>query len=213
MSGTPQSSHDALRTTRRYDSPLRRERAAQTRERIVDAGAELAHELSSWDWRAMTIRAVAERAGVHERTVYRHFPTERVLRAAVLARLVEEAGLTPEDFSLTTLDAHVSTLFRYLSSFASTTSATDEPFAALDERRKAGILTAVAAAAPDWPEPDRRVTAAMIDVLWGVATYQRLVTGWGLDAEEATRAATWVLELLAGAVRDGHRPPLPSGSY
>jgi len=71
---TPEPTHDRVRVgaTRRYDSPLRRERAAQTRDSIISAGAELVHEFSSWDWRKLTIRAVAERAGVHERTVYRH---------------------------------------------------------------------------------------------------------------------------------------------
>src|SRR5262245_58672451 len=57
---------------RRYDSVVRRERAAQTRDRIVAAGSELAHEFASWDWKPLTFRAVADRAGVGERTVYRH---------------------------------------------------------------------------------------------------------------------------------------------
>ena len=56
---------------RRYDSPVRRQRAAETRERIVAAGAELLHGFPIWNWRALTVRAVAERAGVNERTVYR----------------------------------------------------------------------------------------------------------------------------------------------
>src|SRR5882724_368443 len=100
--------------TRRYDSSLRRERAALTRERIIDAGAALVHELSSWDWRELTIHAVAERAGVHERTVYRHFPTEEVLRAAVIDRLQQEAGLRPEDVTIDTIEDQISRLFAYL---------------------------------------------------------------------------------------------------
>jgi AcrR family transcriptional regulator len=53
---------------------LRQQKAAGTRQRIVKAGSELAHESASWDWKALTYRAVAERAEVGERTVYRHFP-------------------------------------------------------------------------------------------------------------------------------------------
>ena len=37
------------RPRRRYDSPLRRERGAQTRERIVAAGSALAHSFTTWD--------------------------------------------------------------------------------------------------------------------------------------------------------------------
>ena len=80
-------------TRRRYDSTLRRERATQTREDIVAAGADLLHGSSIRDWQALTIRAVAERAGVHERTVYRHFGNERSLRDAVMRRLEQDAGI------------------------------------------------------------------------------------------------------------------------
>jgi AcrR family transcriptional regulator len=79
---------------------VRRERSAETRERIVEAGSTLVHELGSWDWRDLTVRDVAARAGVHERTVHRHFTTERDLRAAVLQRLIEEAGVTVEGMRL-----------------------------------------------------------------------------------------------------------------
>src|SRR4051794_20704314 len=164
---------------RRYDSSLRRERAALTRERIIDAGAALVHEFSSWDWRELSVRAVAERAGVHERTVYRHFPTEEVLRAAVVERLQQEAGLRPEDVTIDNIEVQVRQLFTYLSSFSSSAERpTDAALAAVDERRKATLLDVITSATPAWPESDRRLAAAMVDVLWGVPTYRRLVDGW-----------------------------------
>src|SRR4029453_2711712 len=83
----------SVRARRRYDTTLRRQQAAGTRERIVAAGSELLHSSSIRDWRALTIRAVAERAGVNERTVYRHFVNEQGLRDAVMHRLEEEAGI------------------------------------------------------------------------------------------------------------------------
>jgi len=43
----------------------------------------------------------------------------------------------------------------------------------------------------------------MIDVLWGVPTYRRLVSGWSLDADEATAAVNWTMGLLISAL-DGH---------
>src|ERR1700683_2616023 len=75
---------------RSYDGTLRREQAAVTRERIVVAGSELLHRGSIRDWKRLTVRAVAERAGVSERTVYRHFGNERGLSDAVMHRLEEE---------------------------------------------------------------------------------------------------------------------------
>ena len=78
---------------RPYDSTLRRQRAAETRGRIIAAGSELLHGSSVRDWHGLTIRAVAERAGVNERTVYRHFANERALRDAVIHRLEQHAGV------------------------------------------------------------------------------------------------------------------------
>ena len=186
---------------RRYDSSLRQERAAQTRERIIDAGAALVHEFSSWDWRELSVRAVAARAGVHERTVYRHFPTEEGLRAAVVERLQQEASIRPEDVTLDNIEDQVGRLFAYLASFSSSAERkTDAALAAVDERRNAALLAVVVGAAPDWSERDQRSTAALIDVLWGVPTYRRLVDGWQLDEKEATRAVTRLLRILLADV-------------
>ena len=98
---------------RPYDSPVRRSRAAETRERIVAAGSELVHGFESWEWDQLTFRAVAEQAGVGERTVYRHFPTERQLHEAVMHRLHEEAGV---DYEGVTIDNLVEVTGRVLDS-------------------------------------------------------------------------------------------------
>jgi len=194
-------------TSRRYDSPIRRERAEQTRERIVTAGAEIVHGLSSWNWSTLTVRDVARRSGVHERTVYRHFATERALREAVLERLIDEAGIEVDGLRLEDLPAHVSDLFRYLGSFSSSSERpTDAALAALDRRRKEALMDAVEAAAPSWTEADRRLVAAMIDALWGVPTYRRLVSGWQLEPAEAIRGTTWLLELAIAAITTEARP-------
>src|SRR5271155_3883015 len=80
-------------TGRPCDAPWRRERASETRERILDAGSELIHRTSVRDWKKLTVRAVAERAGVNERTVYRYFGNERGLRDAVMHRNEQDAGI------------------------------------------------------------------------------------------------------------------------
>ena len=87
-------------TTRRYDSTLRRQRAQETHDRIVTAGCDLLAESSMRDWRALTMRAVAERAGVNERTVYRHFTNERGLRDSVMHRLEQRAGIDLDGLAL-----------------------------------------------------------------------------------------------------------------
>ena len=50
------------------------------------------------------------------------------------------------------------------------------------------------------------VSAALFDVLWGVATYERLVGAWQLDPDRAVGGITGVIELIESAIRSGHRP-------
>jgi AcrR family transcriptional regulator len=192
---------------RRYDSSLRRERAAQTRERIVDAGLRLAHECPVWDWRALTIRAAAERAGVSERTVYRHFPSEREFHDAVMQRLEDEAGVTLEGMRLEDVAGATARVFAHVSSFPVVPRTLLDPtLTAADHRRRAALAGAVAASAAAWPETDRTMAAAMLDVLWAVMSYERLLTAWDLTPEQATRAITWVIGLIEAAIREGRGP-------
>ena len=45
-------------------------------------------------------------------------------------------------------------------------------------RQQEALLAAVAARAATWSEADRTVAAAVLDVLWSVASYERLVVDW-----------------------------------
>jgi AcrR family transcriptional regulator len=192
---------------RPYDSPVRREQAAQTRERILAAGSELVHGFPRWDWRELTVRAVAQRAGVNERTVYRHFSNERELHEAVIRRLEEEAGDPLDGLTLDGFPAAVERLFGYLASFATAPRRTTDPtFVALDERRRAALVAAVVPSTGDWSATDREMAAALVDVLWGVPAYERLVAVWGLHPDDASRAVAGLVGLLVDAVRDGRRP-------
>lgn len=71
--------------TRRYSSPLRRQQAAQTRARILEAAGAL---FAADGYGRTTIRAIAERADVAVDTVYATFGTKgRVLTALIDQRL------------------------------------------------------------------------------------------------------------------------------
>ncbi len=195
---------------RRYDSPVRRRRAAETRERIVSAGSALVHGFASWDWRQLTFRAVAQRAGVGERTVYRHFPTERHLHDAVMQRLEEEAGITYEDVDLANLADVTARVFATRRSFAVEASLgePDAPtFVAVDERRRRALLRAVSEATPRWSEAERATLAALLDVLWNLPSYERLIGVWNIPGEDASRAITWLMHKLVRAIEDDDPPP------
>ncbi|MCI3276799.1 TetR/AcrR family transcriptional regulator [Streptomyces cylindrosporus] len=202
--------NEPARQKRRYDSALRQERATRTRERIVAAGSELVHGFPVWDWRELTFRAVAEAAGVGERTVYRHFPTERALHGAVMRRLEEEAGVSYDGVGLDDIAGITERSFATLSSFAVPRFSAPDPeepsLAAQDQRRRDALLGALAPHTADWSEEQRQMAAAILDVLWNVPSYERLMSKWGFDGARSTRAITWAMNLLTEAIREGHRP-------
>jgi AcrR family transcriptional regulator len=68
-----------ITTTRKYELKKRAEDMGETRRRITDAAIEL-HGTAGPS--RTTMSAVAKRAGVERRTLYRHFPTEADLFAA-----------------------------------------------------------------------------------------------------------------------------------
>ncbi|MFL5866731.1 MAG: TetR/AcrR family transcriptional regulator [Thermoleophilaceae bacterium] len=70
---------EPVKNKRRYDSPRRREQAAETRRRILEGAGALFEERG---YAATTIAAIAEEAGVALKTVYVVFETKSgVLRA------------------------------------------------------------------------------------------------------------------------------------
>jgi AcrR family transcriptional regulator len=188
---------------RPYDSPVRRAQMAETRDRILEAGCALVHEFRSWDWRPLTFRAVAERAGVGERTVYRHFATEQALHEAVLLRLGQQSGVVYEGLTLADVADIGAKVFTSMSTFAAPawTEVHDAALVHEDERRRTALLAAVEEAAPDLSEDEHRRAGAALDVLWHVPSYQRLVTGWRLDADEAAQVIDWLVGLVVADIR------------
>jgi len=198
---------EPIRARRRYDGSLRRLRAAETRERIVAAGSELLRRSPIRDWRALTISAVAERAGVNQRTVFRHFTNERGLRDAVMHRLEEEAGIDLAEMRLEDVAEVAARIFTHVSSYPlAPRRQLDPTLSEAGQRQRNALLGAVAARTAGWREGDRRVAAAMFDVLWSVASYERLVADWQLDRKQVIRGITWVIRLVEEAVRKGRRP-------
>lgn len=197
----------ATATKRRYDNSRRRAAANETRDRIVAAGAELVRESSIRDWRGVTVRTVAERAGVNERTVYRHFANERALRDAVMQRLEAAVGVDLAALRLDTVADAAARIFRHVAAYPRAPRRPLDSTLAEANRRQHEALLAAVRDATSWSPADRTLAAAMLDVLWAVGSYERLVADWDLADEEAIRAMTWVIGLVEDAIRRDERPP------
>jgi AcrR family transcriptional regulator len=199
-----------LSTPRRsYHSPARQKATAATRERIIDAGTRLVRGFTTWDWDELTFRAIAELAEVSERTVYRHFPTERHLHDAIMGRLEDEAGIAYEDVELGNLDEVTARVFASLRRFAikETVGTPQGPAFAgadADARRHEALNRAVAAS--ELSDAQRRALAALLDVLWSPTTYERLVGAWHLENTEAVDAVQWLIAKVIAAVENNESP-------
>ncbi len=221
--GAPKKSNTAIsrrkaegaraQTRRAYTSPLRAQQKAETRRRILIVGAALAREFPSLDWRGLTFRAVAQRAGVAERTVFRYFTTEQELHRAVLRQLEREAGVTYENLSLERLPVMAGRVFKALGKFAvfhegrsTSPPEVDPTLTEDDQRRQQALLEAIAVHSEEWTETERQQVAGILDVLWSTVAYERLLTSWKLDTDDAIGAITWVLDLVSGAIRGGQVP-------
>jgi AcrR family transcriptional regulator len=197
----------AARPRRRYDSTVRQQGAAETRDRIVTAGCELLDASPVRDWRGLTMRAVADRAGVNERTVYRHFTNERGLRDAVMHRLEQRAGINLDELQLEGIGDVARRIFTAVASHPLERQPSLDPsLKDAGRREQEALRRALAPHAAGWTEADRSVAAAMFNVLWRVAVHEHLAVDWDLDEDEAIAGITWVTGLIEDAVREGRGP-------
>ena len=192
---------------RTYNSPLRQQQAVDTRDRILSVGAQIARKLPTWDWGGMTFKAVGECANMSERTVRRHFATERALRNAIQQRLLQECGVDFGSMEIPAFADAAEQILRYLATFASTSQQSSDPgFTAMDADRRTSLLKAVARATPSWAPADRAIVAATLDLFWNPVNFERFSSAWQLDQDSVIKLIRWAVSLLQGAMREGKRP-------
>lgn len=192
---------------RAYDNSRRREAAHQTRQRIIDAGCEVVRESAVRDWGGLTIAAVAERAEISERTVYRHFGSEAGLREAVIDAIQQQAGIDLESLRIGGVGDLAALIFRQVAAFRQAAPVDLDPtLRSAGQRQRQALSSAVVDAAPVWSDAQHHAAAAVLDVLWSPAAYERLVRDWGLESEAAIDALRWAVHLVERAIVAGPAP-------
>lgn len=187
--------------TRPYDNSRRRRQAEATRARIVEAGADLLRRASIRDWSHVTIRAVADRAGVSERTVYRHFGSDKGLRDAVMGLAQERAGVDLAVLDLADLPDVAASVLRFAAEHPIAPEPDLDPtLTETDRQRREALLRAVADAAPDLDPAAQVRAAAVLDLVWSLSAHQRLRGAWGLDDDEAIATVQWAIALVTDAL-------------
>lgn len=125
-------------------------------------------------------------------------------------RLEQEAGIDLEAMQLDDVAEVAAAISRHVSSYPR------EPRPPLDPtltkaslRQHKALDEAVAPWTHPWPPADRQSAAALLDVLWSVASYERLAVDWQMDDEQAIQTLTWAIAVIVEAVRNGRPPRRP----
>jgi len=191
-----------------YDSPLRDEQAAATRERILSTLSDL---LVTENPALVSIPMVAKKAGVAVRTVYRHFPTKEELFNAMFERATDlEGGAPPGSESVNSIDdaaAIVRTMFervgrnlplhnavRYLPEDRALRKARFP-------RRQRLVERALADSTEGMPPERARKVAAVVHLLTSSDALLFMNELWGLTPEEAADACSWAIRAVAEKAR------------
>ena len=166
--------------------------------------------------------AVADRAGVSVRTVYRHFPTKADLLDATSRRYLDRVGAEGPPDSSSALLGHLRELWPVFADDidavrAEHSQAQGRALRALRrDSFRPTVVTAVGDEAPALSGDDRARLADLIIALASSGMFLELVDRLGRDPVDAADTVTWAVRaLLAAAARNGSvspvRPePMPS---
>jgi AcrR family transcriptional regulator len=196
---------------RTYRSPLRERQARQTRQLLLAAAAD---ELVANGVADTTIAAIAERAQVSQRTVYRHFPDWQALLDALtewvdaeLAVRIEPTLPASTDVSLDELLATGRALFAAMEDVGRPAEAmvlTAQANRLLSEghrERTRATERVIAGGLPAVDPPTRRQVAAVVRLLFSSQTWYTLTRELGLTAEQAGEAVSRTARALLADVR------------
>jgi hypothetical protein len=122
-------------------------------------------------------------------------------------QLEQNSGIDLEGMELDDIADIAARIFAHVSSYPLRSKpALDPTLTDANLRQRSALFGALGDWTAEWPESDRIAAAALFDVLWSVATYERLVSDWEMDRHEAIRTVTWAISLVQEAVRSGEGP-------
>lgn len=179
---------------------LRDAHADTTRGRILEAAWALALEGEE-----PSMRAVSVRAGVAERTIYRHFESLEVLAEALAPQFSVRAGV-PLCARADQLEPYAAELFAtFEANRALVTMMLTTPWWLKFARRSrsknlAALRALLDEAYPRAPEADRSASAATLRAVLSGSGWLYLRESCGLPIDEIIRSAQWMIRLHLAAL-------------
>ncbi len=192
------------RKSRAYRSPLREAQAADTRERILHAAMQY---LESGDVDDLTLRQVADLAGVSAPTVYAHFPTMDDLIRAVFFWLRPRVGMNMPLPPLDQLASVPSTLFPLYAKHGNLIRnlqhkvGWDRQRIADRDARHGAWIAAMGKELSGLDAQQLRRGAMAVSAFWTPTVWRWLIEICGFTPQEAQRIAAWSVSALVDALR------------
>jgi AcrR family transcriptional regulator len=183
----------------------------RTRERIQLATAALFVENAALE--SITFKAVAQRAGVAEMTVFRYFPTrERLLRglwAHLDQRLADTLGMPHREQELRDKQRELFRIFDTVPSQVLASIATPEGRAiraASNQRARTAFVSIVEEVADGLSSSERTRAAAVLQLLHSAYAWAALREHWEFSGDESGKATLWAIDsLLSDLKRKANR--------
>jgi len=192
---------------------LRARMKEQTRALIVD---QLVEALAAGALDQISHDALAKRVGVSRQTVYRYFPDRDALMQALWARINAELnggapGFPQDEASLVACIGPLFANYDRMAPLITIGQSTPQGRAmrlSVKEKRSAAFLSASAEAAGGLDAGDRRLAAAILQLLVGGQAWIEMRQQWDLSGPEMARASEWAVRTLLADLRARKGRPL-----
>jgi AcrR family transcriptional regulator len=200
---------------RPYHSPLREEQARQTRDQILDALTVLLTDRRADE---ITTREIADRAGVSQPTVYRHFPDRAALLNGITERINEHASESDQGgYALESID-EVGPRVEWLFATSETIpvemraeallNADPRRFGDDTRRHSEEMLALVAAEFPEVGERQHVQLAGLLRCLGSSQSWLRMREEFGVKGDESGPLMRWAIDTIVRAVLAGELPQI-----
>jgi AcrR family transcriptional regulator len=195
-------------TTRTYKSPLRKDQAEATRERILAAVGRL---LTANSEQAFSLDEIAKEAQINRRTIFRYFANKDDLIDAFWSATNANAGVSwPACES--DLVSRAIELFESLDAIEGIVRASHLSSAgqtlrmrANAERRAAFKLSLANVTSPLTPASAVKIEG-VVQLLYSATAWLTMKDYWDLSSRDAGSAVSWAIKTLIEAAKHGNGP-------
>ncbi|NND75399.1 MAG: TetR/AcrR family transcriptional regulator [Ilumatobacter sp.] len=192
---------------------LRDRQKRVARELILQAAAD---EIAERGLEDLSLRTIADRAGVSKRTLYNYFDSREALFTAICDwsdQLTLELGGYLAPAGLDTLPERIQAVWRTWGAQGTVfeavvrISAASGVHTAADRRaRRRALAAAVGAARPDLTGEQHDAVGVLLHAITSAPVFQRLTIEDGVESGAAADLVSWTVEVIRDAIENGSDP-------